>query len=85
MPQGNNSYYYSSKCNSLYLKDISTSIRIKIYLVIYKESIDTSGNLRLLNSAWPYYLVFIVMFIINILIIISRINLFTRDITNPIK
>ncbi|CAD8135662.1 unnamed protein product [Paramecium octaurelia] len=86
MPSGDNNYYSSSSCNSLYVRDISTNSQIKIYLVIYKQRIDDSANaLNLFNLAWPYYLIIMVIFLINILIIINRVNLFTRDITNPIK
>ncbi|CAD8043938.1 unnamed protein product [Paramecium primaurelia] len=86
MPSGDNNYYSSSSCNSLFVRDISTDSQIQIYLVIYKQRIDDSVKaLDLFNLAWPYYLIIIVIFFINILIIINRVNLFTRDITNPIK
>lgn len=35
--------------------------------------------------AWPYYLIGIIIFLANLIIIINRVNLFIRDITNPIK
>ncbi|CAD8142515.1 unnamed protein product [Paramecium octaurelia] len=86
MPKGDNNYYSSNSCNSLYVRDISTDSSIQIYLVIYKQRINDSVQaLDLFNLAWPYYLITIVIFFINILIIINRVNLFTRDITNPIK
>ncbi|CAK78586.1 unnamed protein product (macronuclear) [Paramecium tetraurelia] len=34
MPSGDNNYYSSGSCNSLYVRDISTNSQIKIYLMI---------------------------------------------------
>ncbi|CAD8046435.1 unnamed protein product [Paramecium sonneborni] len=86
LPKGGNGYYSSNTCNSLYVTDISTDSQIQIYLVIYKQRINYSiQTLDLFDLAWPYYLIMILILFINILIIINRINLFTRDITNPIK
>ncbi|CAD8127061.1 unnamed protein product [Paramecium sonneborni] len=86
LPNGGNGYYFSNSCNSLYVRDISTNNQIQIYLVIYKQRInDQDQTLDLFNLAWPYYLIIIVILFINILIIINRVNSFTRDITNPIK